>query len=329
MSDTETNQQVPAPSAIHDPVCGMSVDPAQARGRAQHQGESYYFCSPGCMHKFVSDPGKYLSPSYKPGGMSSEATVQIGASCKIDRDPVCGMNVDPANAAASVEYEHKLYHFCCKGCAEKFKADPQKYLAPSYSPGGMSHKPQMVSIGGFGQPMTAPQAAARSGLRHECRSGESGRNVRPQRQDLLLLLPRLRREVQGRPRKVSVAPAGDESSCPSRSSVSGGRPSGSVPWVRRCARPSPAPVPSAAWRWSPRFPSRRDQDRSGPAPCIPRSCATGRAACPICGMALEPTTVTAARGRESRTARHDAPLLDRACCSAFRWWPSRCCAWGR
>ena len=112
----------------------MTVDPAQARGRAQHLGATYYFCSPGCMHKFVSHPGKYLSASYTPGGMSSEATVQIGATCKIDRDPVCGMSVDPAKAAASVEYDRKLYHFCCKGCAEKFKADPQNISRLTTSP---------------------------------------------------------------------------------------------------------------------------------------------------------------------------------------------------
>jgi Cu+-exporting ATPase len=134
----------------------MTVDPAQARGRAQHQGESYYFCSPGCMHKFVSDPGKYLSASYKPGGMSPDAPVHIGATCKIDRDPVCGMNVDPAKAAASVEHDRKLYHFCCKGCAEKFKADPQKYLSPGYKPGGMGSSP-VVTIGGFAQPGIARQ----------------------------------------------------------------------------------------------------------------------------------------------------------------------------
>ena len=168
MSDTDTNPQMPmAAATLLDPVCGMSVDPAQPRGRAQHRGDTYYFCSPGCMHKFVSDPGKYLSPSYKPGGMSAEAPVQIGATCKIERDPVCGMNVDPAKAASSVEHERKLYQFCCKGCAEKFKADPQKYLAPSYKPGGMPAKPQMVSIGGIApakgtvvaaKPEPAPQA---------------------------------------------------------------------------------------------------------------------------------------------------------------------------
>jgi Cu+-exporting ATPase len=143
MSDETTSPT----TTVRDPVCGMTVDPAQARGRAQQHGEAYYFCSPGCMHKFVSDPGKYLAASYQPGGMSTEATVHIGATCKIDRDPVCGMNVDPAKAAASVEHDRKLYHFCCKGCAEKFKADPQKYLSPSYKPGGMGAS-TVVTIGG-------------------------------------------------------------------------------------------------------------------------------------------------------------------------------------
>ncbi len=157
MSDTDTNSQISANATVLDPVCGMTVDPAKARGRAQHNGESYYFCSPGCMHKFVSDPGKYLSPSYKPGGMQHDAPTQMGATCKIERDPVCGMSVDPAKAAASIEHDGKLYQFCCKGCAEKFQADPQKYLSPAYKPGGMTAKPQMVSIGGIAP--TKPAAA--------------------------------------------------------------------------------------------------------------------------------------------------------------------------
>jgi len=42
-------------------------------------------------------------------------------------DPVCGMSVDPATAAASVEHQGRTYHFCGKGCAKSFKADPGKY----------------------------------------------------------------------------------------------------------------------------------------------------------------------------------------------------------
>ena len=45
-------------------------------------------------------------------------------------DPVCGMKVDPAKAAATAEFEGKDYFFCGKGCAAKFHADPVKYLQP-------------------------------------------------------------------------------------------------------------------------------------------------------------------------------------------------------
>ena len=44
-------------------------------------------------------------------------------------DPVCGMTVDPAKAA-SFDHAGRVYYFCCKGCLERFKADPARFLAP-------------------------------------------------------------------------------------------------------------------------------------------------------------------------------------------------------
>ncbi|MGB0030819.1 MAG: heavy metal translocating P-type ATPase, partial [Candidatus Sulfotelmatobacter sp.] len=46
-----------------------------------------------------------------------------------ERDPVCGMNVNPATAKHVYEHGGKNYYFCCASCEEKFKADPQKYLS--------------------------------------------------------------------------------------------------------------------------------------------------------------------------------------------------------
>ena len=43
-----------------DPVCGMTIDPATAAGSAEHDGQTYYFCSPGCRKAFLADPGKYV-----------------------------------------------------------------------------------------------------------------------------------------------------------------------------------------------------------------------------------------------------------------------------
>src|SRR5208282_3621344 len=43
-------------------------------------------------------------------------------------DPVCGMTVG-ADSPWSERRATATYYFCCKGCLEKFRADPQKYLA--------------------------------------------------------------------------------------------------------------------------------------------------------------------------------------------------------
>ena len=50
-------------------------------------------------------------------------------------DLVCGMEVDPARAAAKIEHHGNTYYFCCDGCLNLFRADPAKYLAaPARSP---------------------------------------------------------------------------------------------------------------------------------------------------------------------------------------------------
>src|ERR1700676_3767320 len=46
----------------------------------------------------------------------------------VERDPVCGMTVDPARAKATSEHAGKRYYFCCGGCQEKLSSDPEKYL---------------------------------------------------------------------------------------------------------------------------------------------------------------------------------------------------------
>ncbi len=43
-----------------DPVCGMDVDPKSAAGKSEYQGQTYYFCSPGCKQAFDKEPEKYV-----------------------------------------------------------------------------------------------------------------------------------------------------------------------------------------------------------------------------------------------------------------------------
>lgn len=46
-----------------DPVCGMDVEEATAAGKSEYQGQTYYFCSPGCKRSFDKDPEQYLGKS--------------------------------------------------------------------------------------------------------------------------------------------------------------------------------------------------------------------------------------------------------------------------
>src|ERR1035437_4977148 len=53
---------------------------------------------------------------------------RITQPTSVEKDPVCGMTVDPARAKATQEHSGKKYYFCCAGCMEKFRAEPGKYL---------------------------------------------------------------------------------------------------------------------------------------------------------------------------------------------------------
>ena len=43
-------------------------------------------------------------------------------------DPICGMEVEPSNAAGKHVYNGQTYYFCSHHCVAKFKEDPEKFL---------------------------------------------------------------------------------------------------------------------------------------------------------------------------------------------------------
>lgn len=47
------------PHTATDPVCGMDVEVATARWISEHEGETYYFCAPGCKTAFENAPAQY------------------------------------------------------------------------------------------------------------------------------------------------------------------------------------------------------------------------------------------------------------------------------
>jgi Cu+-exporting ATPase len=44
-------------------------------------------------------------------------------------DPVCGMTVEPAAAAAAWDHDGTTYYFCSVGCFERFRQDPAHFLS--------------------------------------------------------------------------------------------------------------------------------------------------------------------------------------------------------
>jgi P-type Cu+ transporter len=129
-----------------DPVCGMKVDTATAAGKSEHQGKTFYFCSPHCLQKFSLNPSAYLNNAPQPHTMSPMPVVQLGGKAKslpvmsglpviqteLHTDPVCGMKVNPATAAGKHEYQGQTYYFCNPRCLDKFRANPEAVLHPTH-----------------------------------------------------------------------------------------------------------------------------------------------------------------------------------------------------
>ena len=99
-----------------DPVCGMSVDPHDAKWSHAHGGHTYYFCAAGCRTKFIADPARYLDPDVAKAALEAipEGTIftcpmhpeieQVGpGAC-----PICGMALEAKFAGADAGPNHEL-----------------------------------------------------------------------------------------------------------------------------------------------------------------------------------------------------------------------------
>src|SRR5215467_9517777 len=116
MSDLPMNPKPPGaslpilsgPPKVKDPVCGMSVDPAKAAGKVEHNGETYYFCSKRCAERFAQDPEKFLAApgtagmerSHAQGHGHGHAPAHANKQRELQRGPdaAAATSVPPTNA---------------------------------------------------------------------------------------------------------------------------------------------------------------------------------------------------------------------------------------
>ena len=107
------NESAQVPTEVIDPVCGMTISPADAAGSFDYKGKTYYFCHPSCLHRFRADPEEFLAPPRADAPAAPEGTTYI---CPMDPEvrqdhpgacPKCGMALEPDLSSAPafrVEY---------------------------------------------------------------------------------------------------------------------------------------------------------------------------------------------------------------------------------
>jgi hypothetical protein len=125
--------------SVTDPVCGMQVRTADAPARTVHEGSIVYFCSDRCRDRFASDPPRFAAVGAVPEAVRASPRpapaarrpvilgARSGAGAPGERDavdPACGMDVDPATAAAHRVRDGVDHWFCSVGCAERFDGRP-------------------------------------------------------------------------------------------------------------------------------------------------------------------------------------------------------------
>jgi len=101
-----------------DPVCGMSVHPAQAEGGSTiYNGETFYFCNPKCKIKFEAEPSRYLSLKIEE---PQKADVDTIYTCPMHSEirqkgpgscPICGMALEPEEVSLEEAESPELIDF--------------------------------------------------------------------------------------------------------------------------------------------------------------------------------------------------------------------------
>ncbi len=108
-------------------------------------------------------------------GGTDAASTAVKPGTGTVKDPICGMDVNPARAAGSFEHEGKVYYFCGKGCLEKFKSlagksfvvAPEAPVTPKQAPSSPQPVPAPEKAD-YTCPMHPEVRQARSGACPKC-----------------------------------------------------------------------------------------------------------------------------------------------------------------
>jgi Cu+-exporting ATPase len=207
------------------------------------------------------------------------------------------MSVDPANARGQAEYEGKKYYFCCPGCEAKFKADPERYLKnPATAPMTSTAGSGVVMLGQIGASPSAKDAKPSTQTDPVCHM-----QVDPQRaagkyeykdKTYYFCNPRCEEKFKADPEKY-LQPALSQTREKDRPPMV---PKGTkyiCPMCPEVVSDRPAACPKCGMALEPEL-TFTPVKTEWTCPMHPEIVRDAPGSCPICGMALEPRTVTAA-----------------------------------
>lgn len=132
---------------VKDPVCGMTVDPATATHHADHDGQTWYFCSAHCQTKFEADPCHYLHKADTTPIKSQPKRVGVIWTCpmhpQIRQDhpgscPICGMALEPEEPSDADTPNPELVDFSKRLWGASILAVPLVIIAMAADMGGLA-----------------------------------------------------------------------------------------------------------------------------------------------------------------------------------------------
>ena len=123
---------IPIAAGALYPLTGLLLDPIIAAA-AMALSSLSVVTNANRLRAFRAEPISDTADASPIGHVSVEVseptTKEEVSQVEAERDPVCGMDVDPSSAAGSHEYGGRTYYFCSASCLERFRADPQRFLA--------------------------------------------------------------------------------------------------------------------------------------------------------------------------------------------------------
>lgn len=105
----------------------------------EYKGRTYFFCCADCPVEFKKNPDKYAgAPVPAPitdtaktaEAVKSPVMPHIITDAEVGQSAVCpvmGTTITVTKDTLSAEYKGKVYYFCCSGCPDEFKANPDKF----------------------------------------------------------------------------------------------------------------------------------------------------------------------------------------------------------